>query len=259
MDGGTQDVHGDGEVWGAELLAPIGASLLQSPAEGLCSSHPIQPQAERCFNTELIENRRGTTTARTHIARKKISGSHTSEKEKITSVLIHSIPTFKGYCLMFQKKLNSTPLGSGLPERKSALLLPTGVLGPISWGAGLSAAPTPPQAARPYGITADLFVGPLLHPQDQARCCRKAANPSFRSCFAGLDVTQSPPIHHNGKRAPLGYLGLTGMEMSSALTPRHWTAFGIHPSAGELQPAGRTWLPLQEAGRDAFGAARTYL
>lgn len=86
-----------------------------------------------------------------------------------------------------------------------------------------------------------------------------AANPSFHSCFAGLDVTQGPPIHHNGKRAPLGYLGLTGMEMSSALAPRHWTAFGIHCSAGELQPGGRTRLPSQEAGRDAFGAARTYL
>lgn len=49
------------------------------------------------------------------------------------------------------------------------------------------------------------------------------------------------------------------MEMGSALTPRHRTPFGVHSSAGELQPGGRTWLPLQEAGRDAFGAARTYL
>lgn len=56
MDGDTRGVRGEGEVWGAELLAPIGASLLQSPAKGLCSSHPIQPQAERRFNTELIEN-----------------------------------------------------------------------------------------------------------------------------------------------------------------------------------------------------------
>lgn len=67
------------------------------------------------------------------------------------------------------------------------------MLGPISWGAGLSAAPTPLQAdgCSPLWDHCRFVCSIPLRPQDQDKCCRKAANPSLHSCFAGLDVTRS--------------------------------------------------------------------